>query len=290
MPRQRYPRKANNIGSYNENDLRNKAWADPQPGEKTGSTRAKHQPNKQAGPTRAKRQRRQANAPLAPSPVPAAPPPDAGIASFVDAVAAPSPDHPPPPNSPPPPHAVPNPNAPRSPEAPSSPDATAPTLPGSVVIPSTNSIAPLSPGVGPANPRTGGGNQQAPENAAKKRTFNILETTYGSDIDAYHALDFWEELDGAIRWFVKYHMVKVVDWDTLDASIKERLTVWAPFAQRYLAYEYDSYSIFEGWIWRTLFDRVFNQHDHELWEGYGRLKPQLHRKPFRPLVSPLPSF
>jgi len=33
-------------------------------------------------------------------------------------------------------------------------------------------------------------------------------------------------------------------------------------------------AIWEGWLWRLLVDRVFLNHDDELWQGYGVLSTQ----------------
>jgi hypothetical protein len=87
----------------------------------------------------------------------------------------------------------------------------------------TDSITPSSSVVISVNPRPVGGSQQVPEKAAQRQAFNILESRYGNEMDGAEAVGYWEDLDAAIRSLVQHYLVEVIQWDTLDVYIREKL-------------------------------------------------------------------
>lgn len=216
-----------------------------------------------------------------------------------------------------------------SPDAPSSPNpmkatipSTAPS-PGGAVLPSTNSIAPQSTVVAAAAPLGTSENEQVAGEKNKGQTCTNVLRPYGNIAIAIGAKDAWDCLSRAIRELARDHFVKVVDWDTLDTTNKEKLATWAPWAEEYLTCDYQpgteerygsrsklrnarsscrspdplwlhsdqilaTIAIFEGWIWRILVDRVFETHDGELWDGYGGLVTKLGGKLCYPLLPSCP--
>ena len=47
----------------------------------------------------------------------------------------------------------------------------------------------------------------------------------------------------------------------------------------FLLCSHRSVALWEGWVWRFLVARVFDNHDGELWEGYGVLKAKFLGEP-----------
>jgi hypothetical protein len=61
--------------------------------------------------------------------------------------------------------------------------------------------------------------------------------------DPYRGFDgirCWDDLWYLVHSFVQQQVVDKVQWATLDAGTKERLTSWAPKAEEYLSYPSDS--------------------------------------------------
>ncbi|KAK3291523.1 uncharacterized protein B0H64DRAFT_247407 [Chaetomium fimeti] len=202
--------------------------------------------------TRSKRQRQLAEDALSSSAA-LTPSPDAGVTPCPAAVAAPSPDDSPAPDAPP------------TADVPASPDAlpcldspplhnvtavppldTVPSSPPGAVVPATTSTALLSPAAVVAAPLTVSGNEPDTEKVANRQTFRILETCYGNAMDGFRAVEAWSELEGAIMSLVRCHFVKVVPWDTLDVSTREKLSIWAPHAGDYLESAFESHSKLRG--------------------------------------------
>ena len=65
------------------------------------------------------------------------------------------------------------------------------------------------------------------------RIFYLGVFEFHTDIHRLYTAGEWKSLESAIS-MMKYHFVKTVDWDTLDAETQEGLTRWAPKAKEYL--------------------------------------------------------
>ncbi|KAK3897563.1 hypothetical protein C8A05DRAFT_38879 [Staphylotrichum tortipilum] len=79
----------------------------------------------------------------------------------------------------------------------------------------------------------------------------------------------WDSLTASIIALVSRYFFREVPWRTLDVKTREKLLSWAPKSEFYLQDPETARTIFEGWIWRLLVNRVFLTHDGELWDGFG---------------------
>ena len=95
------------------------------------------------------------------------------------------------------------------------------------------------------------------------------DVIFGGDIELRVREHLWDASQTEVNRFLFYCLPHSARWDSLDEESQTKIKAWAPKAERFISVPSigGGMALFEGWVWRILYDNLLSQDCDDKWNG-----------------------